>query len=97
MVKHIIILLSVILMTGCAGFKAKNIVEVKVPVLYCPAPVEYERPNYNTSYLKPSDKGDWEKIAKAYVVTLLEMQAYTEKLELIIESYRGLNNGIADQ
>lgn len=97
MVKLLITLISISLLFGCAGFKAKKIVEVKVPVLYCPAPVEIDKPKYDTTFLVPSDKGDYEKIAKSYVLTFIKMDKYIETLELQLEAYKGLNDGTTNK
>jgi len=96
MVKTLIII-ALLSLGACAGYNPPQIVEVQMPVLYCPAPTELVKPIYDTSFLITSDQGDYEKIAKSYVLTLIRMDTYIQALELQLESYKGLDNGITDK
>jgi hypothetical protein len=63
---------------------------VKVPLLYCPAPPNWQRPvtEIERENLERASDGD---IVKAYVATVKELQGYVVELETIIKSYDDAN------
>jgi len=93
--KYTTIVLLALLMQGC-GLFGKNIrianetQIVKVPLLYCPAPPNWQRPftEIERENLANASDGD---VVKAYVATVKELQGYVVELETIIKSYDDAN------
>jgi hypothetical protein len=86
-----IILMSVALLTGCAGFKQTEFVEVSKPVLACPPPPGLNRPSLAIEHLTPEDRANYGKVAQAYKATVLQLRHYAEEMEYILDAYQGIS------
>jgi hypothetical protein len=99
----IVVVALVLLTSGCAtlcdGYCEKlppvvKTVKVKVPVLQCPTNhrsiVREERPVLAIESLTPLDINDPGKVAKAYKITIKQLQKYTTSLEDGFDAYRSM-------
>lgn len=87
------------LLAGCATTAANNpppLTEVRVPVLYCPAPPAVARPELLVPSLTPEDIKDPGKVVQYYATDLIQVQGYAEILEQIIEAYRTTYEDMGD-
>ena len=96
MVKLIIVLSIITLLSiGMFGCETNNRAKiVKVPIIICPVPEHILDPILPVDVLTNEDKGDWEKIAKSYALSLVRQEAYIEKLKAQLEVYRSSNGEI---
>lgn len=86
--KLITLTLLVPLMVGCAN-PFVRIVEQEVPVpIPCPVPAKVEKPQLPIHSLSENDKRDYNKVGKAYVNTIILLDAYSKSLEKALEPYR---------
>lgn len=88
MVRLIIALCALSALTGCGFFKPTikdNTQEVKVGILYCPAPPDVRRPTLPIETM-PESSPDGE-VVKNYKATIAALQGYVKELEAIIEKY----------
>lgn len=87
------ICLSSLLLTGCTHCKPiikTEVVEVKVPVTVPMDPIQIpEHPLLPINTLTPSDRKDFKKVGKAYVMSLKRLEAHIGELETLID---GVNN-----
>lgn len=83
----IVLLMMTVLLTGCGTTTTKTQV-VKVPIIICPVPEYIIEPVLAIETLNDEDKGDWEKIAKAYASTIVTQEAHIQKLRAQLQIYR---------
>ena len=92
MVKRLIAAYVVILLAGCSTIKDDNSAPVvqKVPVVYCPAPLPFERPvlPIEDDTIEAANPGE---IAKKYKATVKTLQGYIKELEMQLENYKNVN------
>lgn len=62
--------------------------EVKTPILYCPAPPNFNKPRLPITELTPEQKKDYDAVAKAAKATIKAQEGYINVLEKIIEQYQ---------
>ena len=76
------------LLTGC--FQPEIIIkEVYIPVpAECPKPKDVIEPEYSINSLTEADKGNYQKIAKAYVNSYLKCKRYSKEQETLLDVYR---------
>jgi hypothetical protein len=84
-----VLTLSAIMLSGCGSLTRKvevvnKTVEVKVPLLYCPAPTEIERPELPLAVMTPEQIASDGELAKRYVAQVKTLLNYTSELEKII-------------
>jgi hypothetical protein len=97
--KKIIIVALSTLFVGCATVQPNNpppLTEIRVPVLYCPAPPATARPELMVPTLTPEDIKDPGKVVQYYATDLIQVQGYAEILEQIVEAYRTSNQDMGD-
>lgn len=94
--KIIIALLLVVSLSGCVTEHTTRAKIVKIPIIICPVPEHTEIPVLAIEALTEEDKGDWEKIAKSYAVTIIRLQAYSKDLREQIEVYRSGNGEVTE-
>lgn len=87
-----IILFLIPIITGCSMFgdRVRNTTqatEVSVPLLYCPAPPEFNRPSLPIHTLSASQLNNDGEVAKAYAASMLVLLGYVSELERSLDSY----------
>jgi len=66
-----------------------KIVEVDIPVAtQCPIPKDIKKPVLEITKLTPTDRGNFDKIANSYVVSLNQCMSFAEQQENVLNSYR---------
>lgn len=78
-------------MVGCQTTHTTRAKIVKVPIIVCPVPEHVIEPFLPIEALTEADKGDWEKVAKSYAISIVKLQAYARDLEAKLEVYRSGN------
>lgn len=95
MKRLISIALASVIISGCANpLKVKGeIQEVKVPLLYCPAPATFnlKRPILAIHQLSDQDLRSEGKVSQAYAADILQLIGYTKQLEQVLEYYDDAN------
>jgi len=95
MVRMILILGLVILLTGCFAtttIKVKTEVqETLVPVLYCPAPPQIERPILPIHTLTEEDLRKDGMVAKSYKATVKALMGYAKEQEAALAEFGKIN------
>lgn len=97
MVKLWLVLLVGFLCIGCASLKNRDVQTVNVPVMYCPAPEPYDRPNlylYNMDNIQINSPGE---VAKRYKASIQQLQGYTRQLELQLDNYKIIHNDFEEK
>lgn len=94
-----IVLLAIVLQ-GCSAFGDKFRIAnetqvIKVPLLVCPAPPNWQRPITLIEDQDLARKSDGE-LVKAYVATIKELQGYVVELETIVKSYDDTSKAYTD-
>lgn len=87
---RILLLSSVILLAGCFPNKRPQEVQIQtvnVPILYCPAPPQVERPALPIHEMTPEQRHNAGEVVKHYKATVKTLQGYALELERIIEQY----------
>lgn len=98
MVKIFIVALLAFSIGGCSSLgKPKDVIYIDVPILVCPAPTEVDKPVLLTEDLSIDDLGNYEKITKAYVASLISLSYYAKTLEEQLEFYKGLRHGVTNE
>ena len=92
----ILVLLSVLLMTGCSLFNPPvklrtETVDVLKPILYCPAPAwdELEVPSLATDFI--TDDMEAGEVAQRYRAAIIQLQGHIELLQTTLEQYDTTN------
>ncbi len=91
-----LLLVAILILPGCSLFGEKirivnEPIEVKVPLLYCPAPPEFNRPDLQINQLTDAQKLSDGELVKAYAASMLQLLGYTKELENIVQSYDETN------
>lgn len=99
----IIILVIPFLFTGCASPEPRiktETQEVKVPLLYCPAPPEYHRPALPIDSINKDDykskQAYQNAVVKAYRASIEVLIGYAKKLEKGLNQYKENNQSYDD-
>ena len=95
MVKYLIIVAISFMLVSCQATNTRAKI-VKIPIIICPVPEYTIEPTLPIEALTSDDKGDWEKIAKSYAVTIVKLQAYSKDLKEKLEVYRSGNGEVID-
>lgn len=92
MVNKIAVIVATLILTSCICFKKPEpievikTVEVNIPVYVCPQELKDTdtpiRPVLNIATLTPEDRDSYDNIAKAYKITIRQLQQYAVQLEL---------------
>ena len=92
MVKLITILLASVLLVGCGPDRVKTeTIEVKVPILYCPAPPVIERPNLSIHTMTAEQLKNDGEVAKHWKATAIDLMGYAKELEIGLGTYLDIN------
>lgn len=81
-----------VFLSGCAMNKIISPKEIKVPIMYCPAPQEYTRPSLPLLNMSQSQQETPGELAKYYKATVLELQGYVSELEAQLDNYKKIHN-----
>jgi len=99
----IICLILVSTLTGCASwFKRPTIktevVQLRVPVLYCPAPDRSKlvRPELAIHSLTPEQQLEYDELVKSYVASIKQLQGYSMGLEASLDEYQKISEAYAE-
>lgn len=91
MARLILIGLAMMITAGCQP-KIKTVIEKQhVPVPSVPLPPETNRPVLRTEVLTDEEKQNKGEVAKAYKISIKQLQQYSSILEQIIGEYRRLS------
>lgn len=92
MVKLLWIPLLLILLSGCDTFRIKTETqEVKVPVLYCPAPPAIVRPDLPIQLMTEEQKNSAGELVKHWKATTVTLLGYSMELEKALDQYNSIN------
>jgi type IV pilus biogenesis protein CpaD/CtpE len=93
MVKEIVITITIALLSACAVAPPAKIVyqEVKIPIIVVPAPPKFERPVLEIDKLSDLQKEDEGQLAKAYVITIKQLEDYSDRQQQSIDKYDDLS------
>lgn len=92
MARVILIALLIIILVGCGSNPVKTETEVQrveVPILYCPAPEDVQRPQLAIETITEDDTDG--EIAKKYKATIKQLQSYSKQLEAQLDEYNNTN------
>ena len=88
MIKYSVIALA---LTACAATEPKvTIKEVKIPVLHCPAPPQIEHPVLPIYTM--TDTATDADVVMMYEASLIMLEAYARKLELVVSRYQRISD-----
>jgi len=91
----IISIAAVLLLMGCAGNETidinTDVKELKVDVLYCPAPHEVARPELPIHQMTPEQKKNDGEVAKHYKATIKTLMGYSKELEKVVDKQKEIN------
>lgn len=91
MARLILIGLAMIIIAGCQP-KVKTVIQKEyVPVPSVPLPPETNRPVLRTEVLTDEEKQNKGEVAKAYKISIKQLQQYSSILEQIVGEYRRLS------
>ena len=85
-----ILLIAVLFLLGCTNQPVRiktEIQEVKVPILYCPAPPNIEKPLLPIHQMTTQQKNNQAEVAKHYAATIKVLFGYIKQLELALQLY----------
>jgi hypothetical protein len=86
--KNIIILVMSLFIVGCGTTKTiTEYRDVRTPVYIIPKPPKESRPELAIEQVTPQQKDDLGELAKAYKLSVKQLQQYVERLEKIIDTY----------
>lgn len=91
-----IMIISIILISGCATQQTVEFVEVAKPILTCPPPPGLERPDLALSTIQPGNTSTPGEVVKRYKATIIQLQKYAEELEIIVERYEEVSKNYAE-
>ena len=95
--KLLIAICACVLLSGCSTLRFKGSVqEVKVPLLYCPAPPDYLRPDLEIHNLTNEELNSPGKVVQAYSASMIQLLAYTQELEKSLQFYQDANTSFQD-
>ena len=86
-------LILLLFIVGCATNEpiATKTIEVKVPILYCPAPPIIERPTLSIHKMTEEQKLIDGEVAKHWKATAIELMGYSKELEIGLGTYLNIN------
>jgi len=88
MAKIIYTLLLPLTLSGCIWNNVKtNVQEVKVPILYCPAPTHHLRPELPIQHMTPKQLASDGEVVKRYKATVVVLLGYASILEQELDKY----------
>ena len=78
---------------GCSTIEpiATKTIEIKVPILYCPAPPTIERPVLPIHTMTAEQKMNDGEIAKHWKATAITLMGYSKELEIGLGTYFDIN------
>ena len=89
--KNYILAASLLILTGCFAPKEHIIYkEVKVPIVKVLAPPVVNKPELAITTLTPEQKDDLGELAKAYKITIMQLEQYVTILEDILAKQKEL-------
>lgn len=94
-----IILIIILLLVGCTNQPIRVKTEtqqVKVPILYCPAPPIIEKPLLPIHQMNEQQKNNQGEVAKHYAATIKMLFGYIKQLELALQLYDQANKDYDD-
>ena len=92
MVKLIPLLLASLLLIGCDPQRVKTeAIEVKVPILYCPAPPVIDRPILSIHSMTDEQLKNDGEVAKHWKATAIDLMGYAKELEIGLGTYLDIN------
>lgn len=89
--KRLVLILTVMI-SACASTGIKQPDVVKVPVLFCPAPSEYHRPDMPIEQMTDNQKQSPGEVAKRYKATIKALQGYISELETQLDNYKKIHD-----
>ena len=90
MIKQIIVIIVLVLLSGCSWFGGGIRTETQIverPILYCPAPNYQPLPNVLPIDLITDQTSDGEVVVR-YKATVKFLKDHAKQLELILEQYK---------
>lgn len=97
--KTALVILLISLLSGCAFdpsmFKSDpeiKVVTVEKPLLYCPAPPDFEYPRLVIEDLVPGDEKDPGRVVQYWKATAKQLEGEVIKRDTILEAYRKIQN-----
>lgn len=93
-IRNTLIVLAAIGLAGCATKPARVVtdtVTVTIPVLYCPAPPEFARPELPLDQLRAGQGLSDGELAQAYNATIVALQGYASELETALQGYEDIS------
>lgn len=92
MVRLLWIPILAIVLSGCETFKVKTETqEVKVPVLYCPAPPTIVRPTLPIQLITEEQKKSPGELVKHWKASTIRLMDYSMELEKALNQYNSIN------
>lgn len=89
------LLCSLVLFGGCAfdpaAFKTQQevkIVKVETPLLYCPAPPDFEYPRLIIEDLVPGDEADPGRVVQYWKASVKQLEGEVKKRDIILKAYK---------
>jgi hypothetical protein len=98
-IRNISLALAVIGLTGCITPTPRVVTEtvpISIPVLYCPAPPEFTRPELALDPARDGQQMSDGELVKAYNATIVALQGYATQLETALQGYEDISEETAD-
>jgi hypothetical protein len=92
MVKEIGICIVLAILSACTTSPPRIVYqEVKIPITVVPAPPKLERPVLEIDRISDTQKQDKGELDKAYVITIKQLEGFSDRQQKIIDKYDALS------
>lgn len=100
--KNILILITVLTLSGCGVLKTKpnittDVKPIAVPIVYSPAPPVVARPELPHQTITPEKLKIDGEVVKSYAASIQALLGYSEQLEAIIAQYGTIHDAYAEK